>query len=598
MRRFLQIYCGSTGTVIPETVPRHLWADTLPPFGSLSLYRTPSRAFATTAMCRKSSSTGDSNRRSSANTTAAERSATGNDQLSSRNRRVLDRVVNPCLKGRGSNRRSRAASTIEKAQEDTSFLSNVTTSAATKISLARMGERRASPQPVGLTGKRGTSHPSKSKAGQPEAGKHSERLSGRNRRKNTTDFASVATPQPTEQKMMGFTNLRTIRKERTPAQLITERATLSKLLMVAATLNPAFVSEPDDRLSVRQYLKRVDDGVLPLAESTRAPLSAASRSHDDCSSDSEKATMDACQRLLVERNANHWVHIHTQQLKQLMPPPSIGYTPTAANGALPPLSAPVGNRKKGKQRVPSTRRRSFRARSQGTHSVDPPPAPLSLTPLQRIEALQAWRTEAVAYARDSVERNIIPVDAHVSTRVLLQSPCKFDVPIMQGYGVKKSADEILQLCSQPCEKRAEESGQLPPVDALDLAALAKSFEVGSQEGDKKSMETYMVMPCAIKPLVTVYCSSIPRRERLLGSCTEVPTFDPTTTAEMNDREVPAMPRYATRITVLIEYNDLDPDDLLAARVVNVALQKVASKEKLQYQRGIPRVCMLFSDCHL
>ncbi|KEG06086.1 hypothetical protein DQ04_16021000 [Trypanosoma grayi] len=371
-------------------------------------------------------------------------------------------------------------------------------------------------------------------------------------------------------------------------KILAERASITKLFMVSDSVASIFCALPQDQRSIDNYLKAVDKAVIPK---TASPPRAQSTADCDAAADDAPDDMDAAalvaksarqnastarreiaQRILSEERADHSLCIHVRDMEQLVPPRHLLQNPVveAPKKAAGPTAA--------RQRGSAKRRR----KSADSGAAAEATATTSMRSHDQVLALQQWQTNALKKARESQERHQIPEDYHAITRVRFHDPHKEDLTVVLGRGGGKSVVDVLAAMNQSLKKKQT---TLSTEGILD--------DIGSAEGEeeRKASAVSLSMPFAIKPLLSVVASCIPRREPALGSrCGEETFFrsatataprrakklDPSTAAagvgdsgmfladaEELGRCVPPMPRFTTRVTVLVEHDELEPVDLLS-----------------------------------
>ncbi|AIN97635.1 hypothetical protein LPMP_201410 [Leishmania panamensis] len=422
---------------------------------------------------------------------------------------------------------------------------------------------------------------------------------------------------------------------RTEEQRVAERCSITKLIMVSGSVSFLFTTLPRSEGPLKMYVKDLNRAQAPSHDSVRTigkhvahnQYNAAKSTENESGVGensaagtqtllalSEKQFLELRQRLCAEQLATNTVFIHVREMEQLVPPhhlqlPALTAAEKSESGdarsAASSGEAAACNQREGKTRGRRGRRRGsvrpVRPLSTPVATSTPPTAPLpTLSPVERLLALQAWKKEAARRAEETQARYPVPAHYHAITRVRFHDPHQADLTVAMGSGWSKSIDSVLRAIvrSIPQDKRGAESGSSgSDSDAKWLTAEAEeddsddtsppfplpdpsmySSEVSMQvANDAPAVEElrFLTSPYTVKPLLTVCASCVPRREAWIGTCAPGPSIAPATDVESGWspyllRAVPTVPRYSTRITIMLEHDEMDPSDLVSLAEISTA----------------------------
>lgn len=393
-----------------------------------------------------------------------------------------------------------------------------------------------------------------------------------------------------------------------------ESASVAKLFMVSESLASIFCALPQNQRCIDNYLNEVDKAVLPPAtleydvkdasefsegstesnhkrlklpllllllssSSSSSPSSISispSSSHSSSSSLALQSVSavksDIAERILHEERANHTLCIHVRDMVQLVPPCHLLHENEA-----PP------SKKTKKEGV--LRRKLLKLKK--ICSTERP----QLTSLERILELHKWQKEASKIARQSQELNKLPDECHSITRVRPNDPSQSDLTVVLGSGSAKTVADVLAAIEENMKKESDADGDEAADDDCD-----GENSVTAAFGQSGTGETVSSTLFTLKPLLSVVATCIPRREPTLYSpCGEETFFssanfssstgtrtaarkskktkksgaatgaraktgNSTATEEIFRRQVPPMPRFTTRVTLLMEHDDLEAED--------------------------------------
>lgn len=382
-----------------------------------------------------------------------------------------------------------------------------------------------------------------------------------------------------------------------------ERCSITKLIMVSASVSFLFTALPHSQGQLKMYVRDMNRVQVP----TPALLGAdgASSSLAAPPALSSKQFHELRQRLCAEHYATNTVFIHVREMEQLVPPlylqpPTTSATPAGlaeegSAGARPASPTPTAHNG-GRSR--SRRGRRSRAADEAaavaaTAPAAPPPLP-ALSPVERLLALQAWKKAAATRAKESQARYPVPAHFHAITRVRFHDPHQTDLTVAMGGGWDKSTASVLRAIVRSVQREEQQEGgeaedsegggwgaraeemedeesdnSLPPFPLPDF--VSDSGEVlteASADVPESSQPAFQSSPYAVKPLLTVCASCVPRREAWIGTCSPNPSMLSTAmTPEARQaclvRRLPAVPRFSTRITIMLEHDDMDPADLVS-----------------------------------
>ncbi|EKG05015.1 hypothetical protein TCSYLVIO_003919 [Trypanosoma cruzi] len=393
--------------------------------------------------------------------------------------------------------------------------------------------------------------------------------------------------------------------------VVVERASITKLFMLSDSVASIFCALPQNQRSIDNYLREVDQAVLPPSASDhRAGGSTVMHGDDGYKGQSKEAVArsEIAERVLSEERANHTLCIHVRDMDQLVPPPDLLLNSTADE---PTKTAATGG----------ARRRKVLRKEKKSGAVNK----TSLTPIERILALHEWQMKALERARGSQERFKVPDDYHAITRVRFHDPPKADLTVVQGSGCGKTVADVLATMNRGLNNNDMNADDHREEDIFD----------GNETLDDESGATLLSKPFALKPLLSVVASCIPRREPALGSrCGEETFFSSgapyssssfcsstaVTTArkakrskrtdseakktadstkmgvELLGHRVPPMPRFTTRVTVLVEHDELEPVDLLSmAERSTTRKEDVDNKKSASRKKRVPRIYCHIAD---
>ncbi|RNF27025.1 uncharacterized protein Tco025E_00709 [Trypanosoma conorhini] len=391
--------------------------------------------------------------------------------------------------------------------------------------------------------------------------------------------------------------------------VVVERASITKLFMLSDSVASIFCALPQNQRSIDNYLREVDQAVLPPSAPEYRVDGVGTLLHRDCNSASPSneavARREIAERVLSEERANHTLCIHVRDMDQLVPPPHL----LLDSAAKPPSTT---------KSTGGARRRKVKRLEKNSRDVPT----TSLAPIERLLALHKWQIKALQKARESQERFKVPEDYHAITRVRFHDPPKADLTVVQGSGCAKTVADVLATMDRSLNNDAN-------------AEDNKDDEIFNQKetADGENGATLLSKPFALKPLLSVVASCIPRREPALGSrCGEEMFFSSSspftntaaTTAmaktrrakrikgagaattklagaatmgeELLGRRVPPMPRFTTRVTVLVEHDELEPVDLLSmAERSTTRKDDVDGKRSASHKKRVPRIYCHIAD---
>lgn len=456
-----------------------------------------------------------------------------------------------------------------------------------------------------------------------------------------TPSSLFGSPQPVYYThMMGTT-------PRTEEQRVAERCSITKLIMVSGSVSFLSTTLPRSEGPLKMYVKDLNRAQAPTYDSVRAlgqdathsqSNAAPSTGHEGGGSDhvaagthtlpaiSEKQFLELCQRLCAEQLATNTVFIHVREMEQLVPPLHLqlpAVTDADKSESVDAPAAPSGEttastQREGKTRGGRGRRRgSARAANSFTapaSTLTPPTPPLpALSPVERILALQAWKKEAARRAEETQARYLVPAHYHAITRVRFHDPHQTDLTVAMGSGWCKSIASVLRAIvrSMPQDRRGADLGSsdtdsstswlaaegeeddgdntVPPFPMPDPSVYTS--EVVTQAADDApapEQPGFLTSPYTVKPLLTVCASCVPRREAWIGTCAPGPSAAPASGAESgwnpySVRAVPTVPRYSTRITIMLEHDDMDPSDLVSLAEISTTRKSSSSSGAEMHQ---------------
>ncbi|CAJ1992486.1 hypothetical protein conserved [Leishmania donovani] len=457
-----------------------------------------------------------------------------------------------------------------------------------------------------------------------------------------TPSSLLGSPQPVyyTHNMMGTT-------PRTEEQRVAERCSITKLIMVSGSVSFLSTTLPRSEGPLKMYVKDLNRAQAPTHASVRAPGQDAAHSQRNAATStgqesggsdhiaagthtlpaiSEKQFLELWQRLCAEQLATNTVCIHVREMEQLVPPLHLqlpAVTDADKSESVDAPAVPSGETTASTQREGKTRGRRGRRRGSAraanpftapasTSAPPTPPLP-ALSPVERILALQAWKKEAVRRAEETQARYLVPAHYHAITRVRFHDPHQTDLTVAMGSGWCKSIASVLRAIvrSMPQDRRGADSGSsdsdssaswltaegeeddgdntVPPFEMPDPSVY--SSEVATQAADDApapEQPGFLTSPYTVKPLLTVCASCVPRREAWIGTCAPGPSATSACGAESewspySVRAVPTVPRYSTRITIMLEHDDMDPSDLVSLAEISTTRKSSSSSGAEMHQ---------------
>ncbi|RHW73242.1 hypothetical protein DPX39_040032000 [Trypanosoma brucei equiperdum] len=376
---------------------------------------------------------------------------------------------------------------------------------------------------------------------------------------------------------------------------LVDRAVVLKLFVVSDALAFMFATSPKDQRCVNWHLKKVDQSVI-MQPPTQAPRSQHKgqegiTDNDSNSKDKKDARRESrsrrreqrnavtreyniALRVLSEESADNVHYIHVREMERLVPPADV----LPRNAMSTVLASKKGN-ENSKRRQSSEKRNSKVQKGRGTSPAEPSAA--ALEALGRVMALRQWQTAALRKAQESQRLHALPPACHAITHVYMNDPSLPDTTVVQGCNIKKSVTDILDLM-----KQSTVSGNL-----LGFVNLHKGRKSSSSGNKGTTPSATLSMPFELKPLLSVVASCIPRSDAALGVRFDEDGFlrsvlqrhsrksgsnEPTTAVaqvvseeerqtatdrELSARRVPPVPRYTTRVVLLIDYDSSESWDL-------------------------------------
>jgi hypothetical protein len=427
---------------------------------------------------------------------------------------------------------------------------------------------------------------------------------------------------------------------RTEEQRMAERCSITKLIMVSASVSFLFTALPRSEGQLKMYVRDMNRVHVPVAIAVPSDASSSAGDYSPSSPSltpalTSKEFHELRQRLCAEQYATNTVFIHVREMEQLVPPLHLQSPPVA--GADANTSSAAAAHAQGSGTSASTNsisagtssqvgrdgktrgRRSRRGRADGAAAVataSPPPPPTLLSPVERLLALQEWKKAAARRAKETQARYPIPAHFHAITRVRFHDPHQTDLTVAMGGGWSKSTDSVLRAIvrsmhqeerggngemmgsnsgsngewlAEEDEDEDHDSG-LPPFPMPD-PTYANNEVVTEAAADTPEPEqpAFLASPYAVKPLLTVCASCVPRREAWIGTCSPKPSAAAAAAASMPEGEespymvrlLPAVPRFSTRITIMLEHDEMDPADL-------VSLAEISTTRKPSSAAAAPR----------
>lgn len=353
--------------------------------------------------------------------------------------------------------------------------------------------------------------------------------------------------------------------------------------------------------------------VPPTAPSENGTQASSKKTH---ASITQKEYNEMAKRIRVEEYTTNAICIHVRDMERLVPPQHF-LSPVPASVTSDAVTAQA---KEASPAVETKKRRASRSRktrgsaNAGLPAVAPAvPLHPALTELERIMRLQKWTQDAQLRAIESQHRHQVPAYYHTLTRVRFNNPLKTDLTVVIGSESEKSVSDVLETIMQDSssaqqghgegEQKSveEEEDTVNDVDIdkklMKLLGLSSTEENGSlvisfNPPESKTAETPtedMLPPTpdmyAIIPLLTIYATCMPRREAALGKCRPLSSTDENieeseelstsgssgspssqqsaSAGHSTRRSRLTTPRYSTRVTVMLEHDDMDPGDLAA-----------------------------------
>ncbi|KPI87482.1 hypothetical protein ABL78_3431 [Leptomonas seymouri] len=396
---------------------------------------------------------------------------------------------------------------------------------------------------------------------------------------------------------------------RTEEQRMAERCSITKLIMVSASVSFLFTALPRTEGQLKMYVRDMNRVQVPTPAA--APPGVSSSAENSVPTLTSPLTSrqfhELRQRLCAEQYATNTVFIHVREMEQLVPPLHL-QLPSASEGAVDGTKespTTVDNNARGSHSSSGTHsrgapdckrrgRRGRRSRTQDAETSSSAAAPVSsrpvLSPVERLLALQEWKKAAARRAKETQARYPIPVHFHTITRVRFHDPHQTDLTVAMGGGLNKSADSVLRAILRNTH-REESRGSTELLNddsgSEEWLAAEEDDEDGSSccppfpppypdiSNDEVATETvanvpepeqpaFITSPYAVKPLLTVCASCVPRREAWIGTCSPKPSAAATETESVYSmRPFPTVPRFSTRITIMLEHDEMDPADLVS-----------------------------------
>ncbi|KPA82200.1 putative mitochondrial hypothetical protein [Leptomonas pyrrhocoris] len=402
---------------------------------------------------------------------------------------------------------------------------------------------------------------------------------------------------------------------RTEEQRMAERCSITKLIMVSASVSFLFTALPRTEGQLKMYVQDMNRVQVPnAAAATAAALPSAESAMTTISpSLTSKQFHELRQRLCAEQYSTNTVFIHVREMEQLVPPLHL-QPPTINEGVVDDTkrnSTTADDDAQGQnsssssstpgRHVPGGKTRGRRGRRSRAHNstassasaVPVPPLPV-LSPVERLLALQMWKKTAVCRAKETQARHPIPAHFHTITRVRFHDPHQTDLTVAMGGGLNKSTDSVLRAIVRNThredgvgssgewlageEEDEDGDGGLPPFPMPDPDETnAEVVTEAAADIPEPEQPAFVSSPYAVKPLLTVCASCVPRREAWIGTCSPKPSA---ATLEAESvyavRPLPTVPRFSTRITIMLEHDEMDPADLVSLAEISTTRKPVAA----------------------
>lgn len=450
----------------------------------------------------------------------------------------------------------------------------------------------------------------------------------------TTDSVSSQPPSAGSLAPIYYTRNMLANTPRTEEQRIAERCSFTKLIMVSASVSFLFTALPRSEGHLKTYVRDMNQVQVPSSASAPVatttttltePFFGAASAADAlppaiAPALTSRQFHELRQRLCAEQYATNTVFIHVREMEQLVPPPHLQSPPAgskaaetnsdaaaavaaSAQGDSTPGRAARESKMRGRR---SRRSRSGEAAASATSLSPPSPAssgaPLpALTPVQRLLALQEWKKVAARRARETQARYPIPAHFHAITRVRFHNPHQTDLTVSLGGGWKKSPNSVLRAIVRSMHEKQRGSGELADHEGRDSDSSGERLQGEEEEDDddddsslppflvpdpvftmgevvteaaadnlEQEQPAFLALPFAVKPLLTVCASCVPRREAWIGTCSPKPSTTSAVRASATEAEspymmrpLPTVPRFSTRITIMLEHDEMDPADLVS-----------------------------------
>nr|CCC47611.1 conserved hypothetical protein [Trypanosoma vivax Y486] len=388
---------------------------------------------------------------------------------------------------------------------------------------------------------------------------------------------------------------------------LSEREDMFKLLMFSDALGFMFSTLPSDRRRIYKYLKKVDQAVIPTHTEER-PLDLVSEEGKGGKrsksrkivqqQDASLAKRGIAQRLLSEDSADNTICIEVRDMEQLRPP-------LALLRKLKNEEASSAKSERGRQR--GRGKRSEKTEQVGGGTVGKGPAPS--VPAEHVLALQRWQMEALRRSKESQERYKTSSDCHFMTRVRFRDPLMSDVTALLDCNSGKTVNDILDILMRKYKKWFRRHG----------AIRFNKSDATSTKADETAVPPLPSTPFVMNPLLSVFASCIPRREATLGghfeeriflrassssvsqrrarrtgsacaaSDTEAEATTPSNNESLSGWRLPSMPRFTTRVVVLVEYDDMRSGE------GRVSENEGSGDTLAQRQRREPHIYCLITD---
>lgn len=361
-------------------------------------------------------------------------------------------------------------------------------------------------------------------------------------------------------------------------QLKAEKQGIAKLLVISQSVGSIFCALPGVK-SVEEFVKEMD--AVHVEEGTELKPSQQFLDY-------------LTERVLVEEHADHQFCIHVRDMEQLVPPEVLTAPTTGTGSSCSSDSTSTGSSGGGGARPKTAGRKSLKKGSL--------PAAEPMTPFERMKALHRWRFDALRRSELSLKRFAVPSNVHAITRLRLHEPAKVDVTVVQSCGSQKKPEDVLAALNRFTKGRAQE--QEPGVHKEEEEVMKAVFLAAftHQHGNDHQVVTSLgslglISPFALKPLLTVYASCLPRRESQIGEIVDEEAFLVSDSAirsqqkrrkvrrelrlpagsmprllskakaksylQLLTRNISPVPKHTTRLTLLIEHNDLEVGDLVS-----------------------------------